>query len=151
MSANLIEVEPRKEIGKNEARRLRASGKIPAVVYGGGKETVSITVDRKVVQDHFRGGATDNSIFLLQMKGTDQQRHAMIRKIDVDPISALMVHLDFIRVDMDHKVRVKVPIVLDNVVNCVGVKVDGGVLDFEARDVEIECLRGRSRSRSTST
>lgn len=142
MSANLIEVELRKENGKNAARRLRANGQIPAVVYGGGKETVSITVGRKVLQDYFRNGATDNSIFLLQMKGTDQKRHAMIRSVATDPVSQLMVHLDFIRVDMDHKIKVRVPIVLTNVAACAGVKVDAGVLDFEAREVEIECLPG---------
>ncbi len=142
MSANSIAVELRKETGKNAARRLRVTGKIPAVVYGAGKETVSITVDRKELQDYFRGGARDNSIFLLEMKGTDQKRHAMIRRIDIDPISQTMVHLDFIRVDMDHKVKVRVPVVLMNTAICVGVKAQAGLLDFSTRDIEIECLPG---------
>jgi len=142
MSAMIIEVENRRETGKNVARRIRAAGRIPAVVYGGGKETVPITVDRKRLQDYFRGGARDNSIFLLEMKGTDQKRHAMIRKIDIDPVSQTMVHLDFIRVDMDHKLKVHVPFVLVNTAACVGVKTGGGVIDFSTRDVELECLPG---------
>jgi large subunit ribosomal protein L25 len=140
MSANSIEVELRKETGKNQARRLRVAGKIPAVVYGGGKETVAITVDRKVFQDYFRGGATDNSIFLLQMKGTDQKRHCMIRQIDIDPVSLAMSHVDFIRVEMSQKIKVRVPVVLENTAICIGVKTDGGMLDFVTREIEIECL-----------
>ena len=137
-----LEVELRKETGKNAANRIRMAGRIPAVLYGGGKETVSITVNRKSLQDHFRAGARDNSVFLLQMAGTDQKRHAMIREITVDPVSRLMRHLDFIRVDMDHKVRVRVPIQLENTASAQGVKADGGILDFPTREVEIDCLPG---------
>ena len=131
-------VERRSTTGKNEARRTRATGKIPAVVYGAGKPTVPITVDRKALSDAFRGGASENAIFLLKLAGSDQSRHAMIRELQRDPLSRKAMHIDFVRVLMDEKIRVKVAI--EVVGTAKGVKADGGILDFVTREVEIECL-----------
>lgn len=131
-------VERRSTKGKNEARRSRAQGKIPAVVYGAGKPNVPITVDRKALSDAFRGGAGENAIFLLKLAGSDQSRHAMIREHQRDPLSRKTVHIDFVRVLMDEKIRVKVAI--EVVGTAKGVKTDGGILDFVTREVEIECL-----------
>jgi len=141
MSAMTIQVQRRDMLGKNESRRLRAAGKLPAVVYGGGKEPLSITVDRKMLGDHYRTGAHANSIFLLKLEGTEQQRHVMIRDVERHPVTRDLLHVDFVRVEMDHKVRVQVPIVVDNHDLCAGVKL-GGLLDFATREVEIECLPG---------
>ena len=72
-----LPVEKRSTTGKNEARRSRAGGRIPAVVYGAGKPNVPISVDRKALSDLFREGAGENAIFLLKLAGSDQSRHAM--------------------------------------------------------------------------
>lgn len=136
-----IEVHRRTESGKNVNRRLRASGLVPAVVYGAGKETVPIQIDRKKVIELLRSGAGENTIFLLQLAGVAQQRHAMIRELQVHPISRQILHIDFQRVLMTEKVRVEVPIVLMG--TAVGVKTDGGMLDFVSREVEVECLPGK--------
>jgi len=133
-----IEVQPRHETGKNANRRSRASGKIPAVVYGGGKESVSIEVNRKALLDHLKGHSGENPIFLLSLG--DKDRHAMIRDMEVDPISRQVLHIDFQRVLMDQKIRVAVPVEL--VGTPVGVKVEGGMLDFVTREVHVECLPG---------
>lgn len=133
-----IEVNPREETGKNANRRSRARGKIPAVVYGGGKESVSIEVDRKTLIDTMKGHAGENPIFLLKLG--DKERHAMIRNMQVDPVSRKVIHIDFQRVLMDQKVKVAVPVELLG--TPVGVKVDGGLLDFVTREIHVECLPG---------
>lgn len=135
-----LDVERRSTKGKNEARRARAGGKIPAVVYGAGKATVSITVDRKALSDAFRNGGGENAIFVLKLSGSDQSRHAMIKDFQRDPVSRKPVHIDFIRVLMDEKIRVEVAI--EVVGTAKGVKTEGGILDFVTRQVEIECLPG---------
>jgi large subunit ribosomal protein L25 len=133
-----IEVQPREETGKNANRRSRAAGKIPAVVYGGGKESVAIAVDRKTLLDMMKGHSGENPIFLLKLG--DKERHAMIRNMEVDPVSRQVIHIDFQRVVMDQKIRVAVPIELTGI--AVGVKVEGGMLDFITREVHVECLPG---------
>jgi large subunit ribosomal protein L25 len=133
-----LNVERRSTKGKNEARRFRAQGKIPAVVYGAGKPTVPILVERKALTDAFRQGAGENAIFLLKLAGADQSRHAMIRELQRDPVSRHLQHIDFVRVLMDAKVRVKVSIEVTG--TAAGVKSEGGILDFVTREVEVECL-----------
>jgi large subunit ribosomal protein L25 len=135
-----ITVEKRQSRGKNEARRTRQAGKIPAVVYGAGKDTVPITVNVRSLADAFRGGAGENAIFLLKLGDTGETRHAMIREFQRDPVSRRPVHLDFVRVLMDTKIRVRVPVEIVGVAR--GVKTDAGILDFVTREIEIECLPG---------
>src|SRR5437763_9275613 len=135
-----LEVSRREQGGKNVARRLRASGKVPAVVYGGHRDPVAIEVDRKSVSELIQKSEHGvRSIFLLKMSGTDQQRHAMIKDIQMDPISRRMTHIDFVRVVMDEVVRVTIPVHVTG--TAIGVK-EGGLLDFQVRDLHIECLPG---------
>jgi large subunit ribosomal protein L25 len=133
-----IEVNPREETGKNANRRARAAGKIPAVVYGGGKESVAIQIDRKTLIDTMKGHSGENPIFLLKLG--DKERHAMIRNMEVDPVSRQVIHIDFQRVTMDQKIRVTVPVEI--VGTAFGVKTEGGMLDFVTREVHVECLPG---------
>ncbi|HEY3202664.1 MAG TPA: 50S ribosomal protein L25 [Thermoanaerobaculia bacterium] len=133
-----LSVEKRSTTGKNEARRTRQKGRIPAVVYGAGKPNVPISVDRKALSDLFRQGAGENAVFLLKLAGSDQSRHAMIKELQRDPVSRKPVHIDFVRVLMDVKIRVKVPVEVVGVAR--GVKTEGGILDLVTREIEIECL-----------
>jgi large subunit ribosomal protein L25 len=138
MAEVTLEVSRRESTGKEVAKKLRRDGKVPAVVYGGHKEPVAITVDRKAVSELVQKSEHGiRSVFLLKMAGTDQQRHAMIKEITIDPISRRMEHIDFVRVVMDEKIKVTVPIHLNG--TALGVK-EGGLLDFQLREVHIECL-----------
>jgi large subunit ribosomal protein L25 len=138
MAEVTLEVTRRERSGKEYAKKLRQDGKIPAVVYGGHKEPVAITVERKAVSDLIqKSDHGTRSIFLLKMSGTDQQRHAMIKDMQMDPISRRMTHIDFVRVVMDEVVRVTVPV---NIIgNSIGVK-EGGILDWQIRELHVECL-----------
>jgi large subunit ribosomal protein L25 len=139
MAEVTLEVSRRENSGKGVARKLRAQGKIPAVVYGGHREPVAIEVDRKSVSELIQKSEHGiRSIFLLKMSGTDQQRHAMIKDMQLDPISRRMTHIDFVRVVMDEKVRVTVPVHINGV--AIGVKTGGGLLDWQVRELHIECL-----------
>jgi large subunit ribosomal protein L25 len=140
MSEMTIEVQPRDKTGTNNNRRLRAAGQIPAIVYGAGKDSVPIHVDRKRLVELLRRSGGDNALFLLKLADTGQERHAMIRDMQLDPITRSITHLDFQRVLMDEKVRVQVAVELLGV--AFGVKVEGGVLDFSHREVHVECLPG---------
>jgi large subunit ribosomal protein L25 len=138
MAEVTLEVSRRERSGKEIAKKLRAGGKVPAVVYGGHKESVAIEVDRKSVTELIQKSEHGvRSIFLLKMSGTDQQRHAMIKDIQIDPISRRMTHIDFVRVVMDELIRVTVPVHV--VGTAIGVK-EGGLLDFQVRDLHVECL-----------
>jgi large subunit ribosomal protein L25 len=140
MSEMNIDVQPRTTTGTNSNRRLRQGGQIPAVVYGAGKDAVPIHVDRKRLTELLRKSGGDNAVFLLKLADTGQERHAMIRDMQVDPITREILHLDFMRVLMTEKVRVQVAVELVGTAH--GVKVEGGVLDFSHREVQVECLPG---------
>ena len=133
-----LEVTRREVTGKEVAKKLRRDGKVPAVVYGGHRDPVAITVDRKAVSELIQKSEHGiRSVFLLKMAGSDQQRHAMIQELTIDPISRKMKHIDFVRVVMDEVVRVTVPVHL--IGTAIGVK-EGGLLDFQVRELHIECL-----------
>ena len=140
MSELSIDVQKRTETGTNANRRLRQSGKIPAVVYGGGKETVPIQLTRKTLIDLLKSGETENAIFLLKLADSGQERHAMIHDMQVDPLTRQIVHIDFQRILMTEKVKVQVPIEL--VGTAYGVKTEGGMIDFVHREVMLESLPG---------
>ena len=133
-----LAVEKRSTTGKNEARRDRMAGRIPAVVYGAGKPNVPISVNKKALADLVREGAGENAIFLLKLAGSDQSRHAMIKEMQRDPLSRKPLHIDFVRVLMDVKITVKVAIEVVGIAR--GVKADAGILDLVTREIEIECL-----------
>jgi large subunit ribosomal protein L25 len=138
MAEVTLEVERREATGKEVAKKLRREGRVPAVVYGGHREPVAITVDRKSVSELITKSEHGvRSVFLLKMAGSDQQRHAMIKEVTIDPISRKMMHIDFVRVAMDEKVRVTIPVHLNG--TAIGVK-EGGLLDWQVREIHIECL-----------
>ena len=138
MAEVTLEVSRREGTGKEIAKKLRRSGQVPAVVYGGKRDPVAIIVDRKAVSELIQKSDHGvRSIFLLKMAGTDQQRHAMIKDIQIDPVSRKMTHIDFVRVVMDEAVRVNVPVHLSGTSH--GVK-EGGVLDWQVRELHVACL-----------
>ena len=134
----ILEVVSREETGKNANRRLRASGQIPGVVYGAGRDTVPIQVERTKILEMLRTGSGENTVFLLKRTGTDQSRHAMIKDMQFDAVSRRILHIDFQRVLLDQKIQLEVPIEI--IGEAIGVKTDGGLMDFITRVLNVECL-----------
>lgn len=135
-----LQAEKRDTKGKNEARRLRAAGRIPAVVYGAEKDkAVGISVDPKVLSRilHSESGANT----LISMQGLDGgDTRVLVKEYQLDPISHRMLHADFYQVAMDRTLTLTVPIVLKGEAR--GVKQQGGLVDFVNREIEIEVLPG---------
>ncbi|HEV8198831.1 MAG TPA: 50S ribosomal protein L25 [Candidatus Polarisedimenticolia bacterium] len=136
----VVDVARRELIGKNVSRRLRRSGSIPAVLYGGGKDPVILQVDPNRIEQILRSESGVNTIFQLNLAGTDQRRHVMIREYQVDPLAGKLLHADFLRIAMDEAIEVEVPIRLTG--ESVGVKLDGGILEPVTRTVRVSCLPG---------
>jgi large subunit ribosomal protein L25 len=135
---DVVEAQPRPESsrGKNEARRVRAKGRIPGVVYGAKKNTVAVTVDPKQISRILQSDSGHNTIFDLQVDS--ERAKVMIVDWQYDPMLGKLLHIDLKRIAMDEKIRVKVPIHLTG--EAEGVKTQGGILDQVLREVEIECL-----------
>ena len=138
MSELTIEVNKREQLGKNANRRLRASGQIPAVVYGGGLDPLPIAVSTRKIQELLRTEGGEHAVFQLQLAGTDKSRHAMIREVVHEATTRRIQHIDFQRVMMDQKVRVLVALHLTH--EAEGTKAHGGLVDFVTREVHVEVL-----------
>ena len=124
------------KFNKNAARRVRAKGKIPAVVYGAAEPAVAVEVDPKQIQKILHSETGHNSIFDLDVSGSSAK--VMIVDWQYEPIKGKLIHIDFKRIALDKPIRVEVPIQLTG--TAVGVKTQGGILDQTLREVELECL-----------
>ncbi len=138
MTQEVLIVPKRDAFGKAAIRDLKKNGMIPAVVYGLSEPPVAIAISPKAVARVLASDTGMNSVMFLQREGTDIKRHVIIKDLQRDPITGRLRHVDFMRVDMTLKVRVKVPVRL--VGTAIGVKGQGGVLDFAHREIELECL-----------
>jgi large subunit ribosomal protein L25 len=123
---------------KNAARRVRRSGRIPAVIYGAKKESVPITVDPKQITRILHSDSGHNTVFDLAVG--DERTKAMIVDWQFEPIKGTLMHIDLKRIAMDQTLRVNVPVQLTGTAE--GVKTQGGILEQMLREVEIECLPG---------
>ncbi|MCU1237705.1 MAG: ribosomal protein [Candidatus Solibacter sp.] len=132
-----IPAEIRTSRGKNEARRTRAAGNIPAVVYGAFQDPVAVSVSPKEIVKIIRSNTGLNTIFRLAIAG-GETTPVMIVDRQVDPIKSTLLHADLKRVDLTKRIRVAVPVFTEG--EPVGVKVQGGLLEIITRSVEIECL-----------
>jgi large subunit ribosomal protein L25 len=136
---NFLEAQPRTAGNKNHARRLRVSGKVPGVLYGAGKETLSLSLDPRQVTRILHSQTGHNTIFELAVN-SGENTQAMIVDWQYEPIKGGLLHIDLKRIAMDQKLRVSVPIVLKG--EAEGVKQQGGILEQLLREVEVECLPG---------
>ncbi len=135
---NLLEAQPRTPGTKNDARRVRRQGKVPAVVYGAGKQAQPVSVDPRQVSRILHSETGYNTVFDLALDG--ERTKAMIVDWQYEPIKGSLLHIDVKRIAMDEKLRVNVPIEL--VGEASGVKQQGGILEQILREVEVECLPG---------
>ncbi len=131
-----IKGETRTDFGKNAAGRLRRQDLVPAILYGEGVRNVPLVLSKKDVFQVLRSGTRENTIFKVDLGS--EQRDAMFKDIQVDPTTDEILHADLIQIAMDKAVRIAVPIVHRG--EPIGVKTEGGFIDFATREVEVECL-----------
>lgn len=137
MQQFIVEATVRESRGKNEARRTRVTGNVPAVVYGGKEGPVSVAVNAKQVAGILRSEAGHNTIFTLKVAGQGENK-ALLKDWQVDPVKGSLLHVDILRVALDVKMRVRVPV--HTFGEPQGVKLQGGIFETVTREVEIECL-----------
>jgi large subunit ribosomal protein L25 len=133
----VLDAAERTQRGKNEARRLRASGKIPAVVYGEKEGGRAIAIDPRILSRILKTGQGANTLIALKLPGAGAAQ-VLVREYQLDPITHELLHADFYRIAMDKVLRVQVSIVARGEPK--GVKQQGGVLDVVHRQIEVECL-----------
>ena len=132
-----VAAEVRNSRGKNEARRTRRAGQIPAVVYGAFQDPVSVAVDPREILRIVRSKTGLNTIFNLAIQGAEPTP-VMVVDQQVDPIKGTLLHADLKRIDLSKRIRITVPVLTTGEPK--GVKVQGGLLEVVSRSVEIECL-----------
>jgi large subunit ribosomal protein L25 len=137
----ILQAERRQGRGKNEARRLRASGRVPAVVYGTEKgKAVEVAVDPKVLLRILHSESGANTLIGLQGLDGAADTRVLVKEYQLDPIDHKLLHVDFYAVAMDKAITVTVPVLLKGEPK--GVKQQGGIVDFVNRELELECLPG---------
>src|SRR5271163_4600529 len=134
---NVVATPREGKFNKNAARRVRVAGKIPAVVYGAGKDAIAVTVDPKAITKILHSESGHNTIFDLDVTGNGTTK-VMIVDWQYEPIKSSLLHIDLKRIAMDKAMRVRVPIQLTGI--AVGVRTGGGIMEHVLREVEIECL-----------
>ena len=133
----VIEAQTRIPEGKNANRRIRKSGKIPAVIYGPGKDPAVLSLVPGDIKMILRSEAGQNTIFTVNIEGIGQ-RNAMVKDYQINPVKGNLIHVDLLEIAMDRLLTLMVNVEL--VGEPQGVKIDGGTLDFITRAIEIECL-----------
>jgi len=134
-----VEAEIREGHGKGPARRLRAAGRVPAVVYSRNATPLAISVDPKALREALMGESRFNTLLTLEIKGKtgSQARQVMLKAHQTDPVEARLLHADFLEVRMDEKIRVEIPVILTG--KPAGV-VEGGILQQNRRFLEVLCF-----------
>jgi large subunit ribosomal protein L25 len=138
MTDFVLSAEKRDEQGKGASRRLRRAGKVPAIIYGAGKEPTAISLNHNEVIRQLEHEAFYSHILTLNIGGTEEQ--AILRDMQRHPSKPYVIHMDFQRVSATDKIRVLVPVHFINEDACVGVKQGGGVLNHLMTEVEVQCL-----------
>jgi len=134
----VINVQSRSDVGKGACRRLRAAGQLPAIVYGLNRPAYPVTVEPRRIEQLLRTDAGRNAMITLSLDGGKDTRAVMIRDLQFHPISDTLTHVDFVRLDLEKEVQVKVPIQLVGLPE--GVKNEGGLVDFVQREINVACL-----------
>jgi large subunit ribosomal protein L25 len=139
MEAFIVEGQTREGRGKGPARRTRATGMVPATLYGGKKDAIALSVNAKQVARILRSETGHNTIFTVKI-GAASEEKAMVKDWQIDPLKGALLHVDLLRIAMDVRMRVRVPV--HTFGEPQGVKLQGGIFEMVTREVEIECLPG---------
>ncbi len=143
MSKNdfIIEASPRKDVGKGASRRLRRlANEIPAIIYGAGKEPTAITIPHKDIMKAIENEAFFSHIVTVKVGGKEES--VVIKNLQRHPAKPKIMHADFMRVSADQEITVNVPLRFIGEEQCVGVKLEGGIINHLMNDLEISCLPG---------
>lgn len=134
-----IKAEPREKVGKSIAKKLRHSGRVPAIIYGGDKESIPISISQEDLKSILKSDKGANSILRIHREAI--QVDAMLKEIQYDYLQDTPIHVDFIRIDLKKTVDVSVPVAITG--EAIGVREEDGVFDFVTRTLDLRCLPDR--------
>lgn len=137
MSVVTLEAKARTGTGTGVAKKVRAAGRIPAVLYGPGEQPVTLDFATPDFMHIYHGGHGENVLVDLTIDQGESKK-VLFREVQRDPVTEAILHVDLLHVSLTKKIRVRVPVHLEGIAN--GVKNDGGIMQFVMRDVEVECL-----------
>ncbi len=132
----VLEVAPREVLGRGGARAARREGRVPAVVYGGSREPLSVTVDHRALDREFHKGGFTNRLISLTLSGETQR--VLPREVQLHPVSDRILHVDFLRIEPHSQVRLSVPVVFEDEEESVGLR-RGGVVNVVRHEIELVC------------
>jgi len=133
-----VTAELRQDLGKGASRRLRHAGKVPAILYGAGKEATSLTLRHSEMLRHLEHEAFYSHI--LSLKIGEQVEQVVLKDMQRHPAKPIIMHVDFMRVSESEKIVMHVPLHFLNEAACVGVKKEGGVVSHQMVEIEVRCL-----------
>ena len=134
-----VQAELREDTGKGASRRLRRlAGKVPAIIYGGDKDPQSLTLVRKDIEKSLENEAFYSQVLEVNVAGEVQK--AILKDLQRHPAKNNVMHADFLRIDEKVVIKVNVPIHFLNEEDCAGVKMEGGMIQHQATDIEVSCL-----------
>ena len=133
-----FQAQTRENTGKGPARRLREDGKIPCVLYGMKKNTIILTLDEKALHQEFKKGGFTSRIFALEADGKKEKQHVLPKAVQLHPVTDMIEHVDFLRVNKDSHVSIFVKVHFLNKDKSPGLK-RGGVLNIIRRRIELMC------------
>jgi large subunit ribosomal protein L25 len=135
-----IDAEPRTESGKSASRRYRRAGKIPAVVYGAGKDNLALLLDHHEIFHKLETEGFHSAIIKIMVGNKVEQ--AILRDVQMDPVKTNVLHVDFQRINATEKLHIAVPIHFVGGEECPGVKTEGGIMSHSLNEVDVSCLPG---------
>jgi large subunit ribosomal protein L25 len=134
-----LSAEVREDLGKGASRRLRRlADKVPAIIYGGNKDPQPLTLVRKDLEKALENEAFFSHVLTIHV-GSDKQK-AILKDLQRHPAKETVTHADFLRIDENKAIKVNVPIHFINEKKCHGVKIQGGIIQHQATDIEVQCL-----------
>ncbi len=141
MVQSSLRVKPRKRIGKSGAREVRKEGNIPAILYGQGEDSVPLVVQPDELKQALSNNAGMNTVLELEIDGFEPpaKKFSMLREVQKDPLKNRVLHIDFLAIDMEKNVKVKVPV---NTQGRSEGERKGGKLEKLMRTIDLECLPG---------
>jgi large subunit ribosomal protein L25 len=141
MSEHILKAEKRQGSGKGLARKMRASGRVPGVVYGKDMDTIHVSLDAQEAEHLFRSISVENTIVDLDIKGVRGKQQTLVREIQTHPVRSDLLHVDFLRIQKGVAVDLEIPVNLTGVP--VGVKLHGGVLEQIIHELPVRCIPSR--------
>jgi large subunit ribosomal protein L25 len=138
MSEHILKAEKRQGSGKGLARKMRASGRVPGVVYGKDMDTIHLSLDAQEAEHLFRSISVENTIVDLDIKGVRGKQQTLVREIQTHPVRSDLLHVDFLRIQKGVAVDLEIPVNLTGVP--VGVKLHGGVLEQIIHELPVRCI-----------